>query len=171
RLVHDVLFAPDPRQRLALWLNQAGAAGRAAQAFNGFPTPDTLLEQARLLDQALALNPLPEPLIAHRGLDHIGFMAGHDPDDLQTLVGTTQTEPGYLSTSLGANAHLPNWNHRMPIELHLALPTGTHGLWPGRHSRVPAQRELILPRGTRYRIKRAAINSEGILHLHADVLP
>ncbi|WP_036555478.1 hypothetical protein, partial [Nocardiopsis sp. CNT312] len=47
---------------------------------------------------------------------------------------------------------------------------GTHGLWPGRHSRVPLQRELILPRGTRYRIKRAAINSEGILHLYADVL-
>ncbi|MFV2199222.1 ADP-ribosyltransferase, partial [Nocardiopsis sp. LOL_012] len=76
-----------------------------------------------------------------------------------------QTEPGYLSTSLGLT---PGWK-KAGFTLLLTVPAGTPSHWLGAHSGDPSQRELILPRGTSYRITDVS-DFDGHTFLTAEVL-
>ncbi|WP_206538968.1 ADP-ribosyltransferase [Nocardiopsis lucentensis] len=175
-LVRDITgFAPTERERrLAYWLHQAGAAGRLSDSFGRFPTVGDILDRARLMDEAVRGNRLPEPLTVHQGLRDISFMTGYDPNDLDRLVGSIRNDPTFLSTSLGTGVETPGWP-RHPFQLHLTLPSGTHGLWLGGHTGAPGNtRTLLLPRDTRYRItgvRTEGTGSDRIVHLDATVLP
>ncbi|WP_040689517.1 ADP-ribosyltransferase, partial [Nocardiopsis lucentensis] len=168
-MIVDILTSGDPDRTLADLRDDAGRAGHLVDSFGHFPTLQDLYDRISLIDQALDASYLPEPLEAHRGLWGVNFMDGFDPDDPQALVGTVQTEAGYLSTSLGDGAAIigmPRW----PVHLHLTLPAGTRGLWLGGNSTAPEQRELLLPRNTSYRITGVTQDDDGKIHIEAEVL-
>ncbi|WP_040692389.1 ADP-ribosyltransferase, partial [Nocardiopsis lucentensis] len=160
-VVDDIMgHAPGAReQRLDHWRRRAGYAGRLSDSYGRFPSVGDILDRVRLIDEAIGRNPLPEPLLAHRGLHTVDFMTGYDPNDLNALVGTVQTDSAFLSTSLGVRGRAPDSGHT-PFQLHLTLPDGTHGLWLNGYTESSADdRELLLPRGTRYRI--TGVRTEG----------
>ncbi|WP_040689519.1 ADP-ribosyltransferase, partial [Nocardiopsis lucentensis] len=158
-LVESIVNAADPPSGLARWRRRAGYAGRLSDSYGRFPTVGDILDRVRLIDRVIAGNPLPEPLTTHRGLHTVDFMTGYDPNDLNALVGTVQTDSAFLSTSLGAGAQAPG-SERAPFQLHLTLPDGTHGLWLNGYTGSSADaRELLLPRDIRYRI--TGVRTEG----------
>ncbi|MGN9913732.1 ADP-ribosyltransferase [Phytohabitans sp. LJ34] len=144
--VHNALLqADDPPARLAeLLADPARAAGLAA-IFGRKPLYGDFAERYRLLDQAM-VSPLPESLETLRGVDDVAHLSGGGAD-VRALAGSTHTEPGYLSVSLGATPA-----YRTACWLRLVVPKGTRALWMGRRSHHPHERELILPRGLTIRI-------------------
>jgi 8-oxo-dGTP pyrophosphatase MutT (NUDIX family) len=160
--------APDPAARLEELTGDAGNAGLLIDSFGHFPTVEDIRRRIRLIDEVIDHSPLPEPLLVNRGLDRLSFMDGFAPDDPRSLEGTVQTEPGYLSTSLGADTDLTSLDPH-PFHLHLTLPAGARGFWLGPNSAVPDQRELLLPRDTRYLIERVT-HQDGRVHIDARVL-
>ncbi|MFI9403313.1 C2 family cysteine protease [Nocardia sp. NPDC052316] len=138
---------------------------------------NSVLTQITLLDRATGQSlRLPEPIQVVRIVGDIEFMvdpqglpwADRDPTE---LIDTVQTEPGYLSTSVGAETiHSVAKGYL----LKLTVRPGANGLYIGRDGVAFGgdQQELLLPRGTRYRITGVAVNSTGSLTtLTAEVLP
>ncbi|MEU6561079.1 ADP-ribosyltransferase [Nocardia nova] len=124
--------------------------------FNGPPTVEAFAQRIAATDHALN-QPLPESVQVLRGLGDLSFMevspgqqlgAGGDP---RALIGTTQVEHSYMSTSLGANLTEVD-GKGFPVRVEMSVPAGTPGLWMGHDSAYPDQRELILQRETHYRI-------------------
>jgi ADP-ribosyltransferase exoenzyme len=144
--VHNALLqADDPPARLAELLADPARAAELAAIFGREPLYGDFVERYRLLDQAVT-SPLPESLETLRGVEDVAHVAGAVMD-MRALAGSTHTEPGYLSVSLGATPAYPTgcW-------LRLVAPKGTRALWMGRQSHHPHERELILPRGLTIRI-------------------
>ncbi|MFC0531052.1 ADP-ribosyltransferase [Phytohabitans kaempferiae] len=144
--VHNGLLQDgDPPALLARLLADPARAADLAGIFGSPPRYGDFVERYRLLDQAVSA-PLPESLETLRGVEHIRHVAG-GVADVRALAGSTHTEPGYLSVSLGATPayHTGCW-------LRLVAPKGTRSLWMGRQSHHPNERELILPRGLTIRI-------------------
>jgi len=103
-----------------------------------------------LLKEHESAQPVPQSAVVHRTVGGAKFMTGFDPAEPDLgLTGSTQTEPGFMSTSTCRNAAFANKFH-----LHLRVPAGARGVWVGFASRYPRQQELILGRGTQYRILR-----------------
>ncbi|WP_227984235.1 ADP-ribosyltransferase [Nocardia spumae] len=176
--MHHTLSAPDVNARLReMWGNYE----RNQQLHSYFgepPTVDAFRRRITAIDNALN-HPLPEPVSAIRGVHDVSFLTAADGRPLggrdpRALIGATQTEQGYMSTSLGAN---PTVVDGKPFEyrVRLDLPAGTHGLWMGRESAYPDQRELILPRQTQYRIldvtQTGWANGRPVYEIHAEVVP
>jgi hypothetical protein len=67
---------------------------------------------------------------------------------VERLVGTTQREPGFMSTSVGGESTFS----ANPYRIRLSVPAGSPALWIGRTSKYPDQRELLLPSNTAYQI-------------------
>ncbi|MFB4301422.1 ADP-ribosyltransferase [Actinomadura sp. NTSP31] len=154
-LIHHVLSAPVPDSRIQHMVDSTKQRMFLTDYFGGEPTAEAFHNRIAELDQALHQT-LPEPLQTIRGLHDLSFMTAQDGGalgnrDPRLLVGMTQTEPAYMSTSLGRDPAVVD-NNPFEYRIHLDLPEGSHGLWMGRDSRFPDQRELILPRGTQYRI-------------------
>jgi hypothetical protein len=144
--VHNALLqSDDPPACLAELLADPARAAELAAIFGREPLYGDFVERYRLLDQAVT-SPLPESLETLRGVEDVTRLAGALAD-VRALAGSTHTEPGYLSVSLGATPAYPTgcW-------LRLVAPKGTRALWMGRQSRYPYERELILPRGLTIRI-------------------
>jgi hypothetical protein len=155
QIVQYVLSHESPELRLQEIWRQHQDHERLSQYLGGEPTPEAFWRRIAELDQALH-QPLLEPVETVRGLHDVSFLLAPDGTPLgnrdpRMLIGMTQTEPGYMSTSLGVNPTVVDGN---PFEfrMRMRLPEGAHGLWMGTRSAYPDQRELILPRGTRYRI-------------------
>ncbi|MDL4814886.1 WXG100-like domain-containing protein [Actinomadura opuntiae] len=155
QIVEYVLAHDEPGLRLNEMWRQHLEHDRLSNYLGGDPTPEAFWRRIAELDQALH-QPLPEPVETNRGLHDVSFMLTPDGTPLgnrdpQLLIGATQTEPAYMSTSLGVS---PAVVDRNPFEfrIRMRLPAGSHGLWMGRRSEYADQRELILPRNTRYRI-------------------
>ncbi|WP_306368967.1 ADP-ribosyltransferase [Nocardiopsis sp. CC223A] len=152
--VRYILDAPDPESELAGWYANAGNAGTVARS-NGGAYP-TAAEVTALLDRLgrTVDRPLPETVEMVRGLHEVSFLDGFRDLDPYSLVGTVQTEPGFMSVSLGnrlAGHHQAESRH----VVHLTVPAGARGLWVGERSEHPEEREVVLARGTAYRITRA----------------
>uniref|UniRef100_UPI0026F3B0FE ADP-ribosyltransferase n=1 Tax=Nocardiopsis sp. CNT312 TaxID=1137268 RepID=UPI0026F3B0FE len=147
-VVDSILNAPDPEQERRTWIARSGLRGRLTDVFGHFPDANDIRRFVSVLDQAFGPRTLPETVSVRRSLDNLTFLGGYDPANPQALVGTVQTEPGYLSTSLGLT---PGWK-KAGFTLLLTVPAGTPSHWLGTHSGDPTQRELILPRGTSYQI-------------------
>ncbi|WP_231391599.1 ADP-ribosyltransferase [Nocardiopsis sp. CNS-639] len=167
-----ILDAPDPEAELAGWYANAGGAGTVARSNGGvFPTAAEVTAFRDRLDQAVD-RPLPETVETVRGLSDVAFLDGFRDMDPYSLVGTVQTEPGFMSVSLGnrlAGHHKAESRH----VVHLTVPAGSRGLWVGERSDYPEERELILARGTTYRITRAGWGgSFGLpgFHIEAEVV-
>ncbi|MGH3392958.1 MAG: ADP-ribosyltransferase [Actinomadura sp.] len=173
-IVNDILNDHNPGARLEAWLNYAGQRGFLTRYFGTFPTESDFWHRIDEIDRALD-QPLPEGVQVQRGLHDVRFMidAQGDPlggGDPQSLVGTTQTEPAYMSTSLGVNPTIVDGNP-FTYRLHLNLPEGSPGLWLGTNSVFPDQRELIVPRGTQYRITAVTPDGRGGYDIEAVVVP
>jgi hypothetical protein len=161
---NELLQVDDPPARLAeLLADPARAAGLAA-IFGPEPEFGDFVERYRLLDQAVS-SPLPESLETLRGIADVTRVAGGVAGDVRALAGSTHTEPGYLSVSLGATPA-----YRTGCWLRLVAPKGTPSLWMGRRSHYPHERELILPRGLTVRIDDVYLR-DGRVQIAATIVP
>ncbi|MCP9980038.1 ADP-ribosyltransferase [Actinomadura madurae] len=154
-LINNVLNDSDPDGRLDQIRQNAGYWSFLHDYFGGTPTVDAFNARIGELDQALNQR-LPEPVQTERGLHDVSFMRLPDgtalgPRDAQLLIGSIQTEPAYMSTSLGQNPAVVD-GQPFSYRIHMDLPEGSNGVWMGGNSAYPNQRELVLPRGTRYQI-------------------
>ena len=91
-------------------------------------------------------------------------MKNYDGTDPRSLIGTLQTTPTPMSTSLGNPPH-------NPFRLHLLAPPGQRGLWVGRLSVNPEQCEFILPAETDYHIKTVIADPKDSWDLYGKLLP
>ncbi len=164
RIIQSILAAPSPSRRTKEIWDNAKTIRQMTHNFGRPVTPDLLSAHRAGLDRALA-RPLPERVEVVRGLRDISFMridnlgtelgSGGDP---RLLIGTRQTETGYMSSSLGAR---PPAHFDGPVRMELDVPAGTHAGWMGARSAYPDQRELILQRGTEYEITEVIENPSG----------
>lgn len=98
------------------------------------------------MDSALARQPLPEDVLLTRTTEYGAFPTA----DLDSLVGQTFTERGYMSTALGPSPRLGNY----PVEMHITAPRGTPAFYVESVSRISGEHEMVLGRGLNYRIDR-----------------
>ncbi|MBO2460220.1 WXG100-like domain-containing protein [Actinomadura violacea] len=155
QIVQHVMSYESPELRLQEIWRQHQEHDRLREYLGGDPTPEAFWRRIGELDEALR-QPLLEPVETVRGLHDVSFLLAPDglplgDRDPRLLIGMTQSEPGYMSTSLGANPTVVD-NRPFGLRMRMRLPAGAHGLWMGRRSAYPDQRELVLPRNTRYRI-------------------
>ncbi|MBF6415099.1 ADP-ribosyltransferase [Nocardia cyriacigeorgica] len=180
QIISSILTHPDPDDRIPQLWNNAGAFHRMTAEFGRPPTMDLLNAHREGLDHALA-RPVPERVEVVRGLRDISFLTIDrfgtqlgSSGDVRQLIGTTQVEPGYTSSSLGAR---PPAAFDGPIRMEMDVSAGSQGVWMGTRSAFPDQRELILQRGTRYRIVDVIENPPGDRYsgvrylIRAEVLP
>ncbi|MFJ9558402.1 ADP-ribosyltransferase [Nocardiopsis sp. NPDC101807] len=170
--VRYILDAPDPEAELAGWYGHAGGAGVMARSNgNVFPTAADVTAFMERLDVAVD-RPLPETVEMVRGLSEVSFLDGFRDMDPYSLVGTVQTEPGFMSMSLG-NKLAAHHQAESAHVIHLTVPAGSRGLWVGDRSDYPEEREVVLARRATYRITRAGWGgSLGLpgFHIEAEVV-
>ncbi|MFW6642077.1 ADP-ribosyltransferase [Nocardiopsis algeriensis] len=148
-LVEEIFAHKNPRDALGYWLKRTGPLGVMAETNGGrYPDVNDAYALMRNLDPAVQ-RPLPEGVEAVRGLHSLDHLDGFDPNNIGALIGTTQVERGYMSTSLG-NTLTTVDGKPFIFTLNLDVPSGAQGVWVGVRSRYPNQRELVLARGTRY---------------------
>ncbi|WP_433250344.1 ADP-ribosyltransferase [Actinomadura nitritigenes] len=169
--VQDVLNSPDPGRLMEI--RQNGSTREFLERYLGeTPTREVLEEQIRLMDQAMS--PLPDAVQLSRSVGDLSHLRLNDGSPLgdrdpKLLEGTSHTEPGYTSASLGDTLFSPN------IRYTIDVPAGTKGIWMGRSSAKPLEREFLLQRGLRYEIVSVDrvgtdIFGRGQYHVHARVL-
>lgn len=161
-ILSSILSSPNPHERIREIWDHSFMYHDMWRIYGEPPTLDVLGRHIEGLDRALSRE-LPERMEAIRGLRDVSFMTLPNGTQLgdrdpRELIGTTQTESGYMSSSLGATPP-PHFNNAFRMELD--LPPGTRGAWMGMRSAYPDQRELILPRGTRYQIVDVIPNPQG----------
>ncbi|MFB7371721.1 putative T7SS-secreted protein [Streptomyces sp. NPDC056222] len=128
-------------------------------------TPD-VLRNIDEVDKGLAGRPLAEDVMVVRGqgVGHYGV------DNPAQLVGRTETDPAYMSTSLGDHP-VAAFADKQGI-LHLRVPEGTNALWLEKVSHFGmGERELLLGRGTSYRVTRAFEDENGQWQIYGEILP
>ncbi|MFJ9362851.1 ADP-ribosyltransferase [Nocardia sp. NPDC101769] len=133
------------------------------------PTLDSLRNYVATLDRATS-QPLPENVVAVRGIKSVEFMrcqdggllGGRDPKQLE---GTVQTDEGYLSTTLGET---PPGSPRYALDLE--IPEGTPAVWLGRESSYPFEGELLVGRQMPYVITDVIAEPTGPNAAGADYL-
>ncbi|MFV2199155.1 ADP-ribosyltransferase, partial [Nocardiopsis sp. LOL_012] len=165
-LVQRIMESEDPDRELARFIRKPDIAELLVNSFGTFPTLNDIEQRLDLIDRALD-HPLPEPILVHRALEEVDFMQGLDREAVRSLEGTVQTEPGYLSASLGTASSITGRR----FQLRLTLPAGSRGLWVGDHGAFPEQREIIQPRGLQYLITRVVERPDQKVHIHAEALP
>ncbi|WP_017613720.1 ADP-ribosyltransferase [Nocardiopsis salina] len=143
-LVNDILRNRDPQARMNSCLYNAGYPGHIAESNGGrYPTMDDVEHLTESMDAAVS-RPLPEGIEGVRGMHDINYFDGYD-GSISSIIGTIQSHPGYISTSIGSE---PTQVGPEPFKykMNLDIPAGAEGLWVGENSAFPNQRELILPR-------------------------
>ncbi|MUL43266.1 hypothetical protein FZ103_19195, partial [Streptomonospora sp. PA3] len=174
-IVNDIMQSENPDARLEQWIDSAGGRGRMIQTFDGFPTPEEVDQRIADMDAGFQRTALPEDVEVVRGLHDFSFMKGFDPSSpnayeaLKKMIGETQSDNAYMSTSLGKNPTVVD-NNPYEYKFHLNVPEGHPGVWMGKSSIYPDQRELILPRGTEYVIRSVEKLGDGSIKVNADVL-
>lgn len=163
-VVHEILSDPNPAERIATIYKNAGKYYMMQSNFGAPPTAQLIRHHVAALDSAMS-RPLPERVEVVRGLGDINFLSLGEGRGLfgpnsnpMDLVGTVQTEPGYMSTSLG---NRPPAHFDRQFRMELDVPAGAGGVWMGSRSAYPDQRELVLQRGTRYQIVEVVPNPAG----------
>ncbi|WP_344279186.1 ADP-ribosyltransferase [Actinomadura napierensis] len=179
QLVDYVTRQPNAQARLLQMWNNHLERERLRDYLGGEPNTDAFWRRIGELDQALN-QPLPEAVQVLRGLHDVRFLTAADGAPLgdrhpSLLIGATQMEPAYMSTSLGVNTTQVDGKD-FEIRVHMNVPRGAPGLWMGVRSMYPGQRELVLPRGVRYRVTsvvHTGMSEDGVptFDVHADVIP
>lgn len=146
------------------------------QAARGLPLPGHYEALTRDMDELMRRYSMPETIELHRGASAAEFkILGKQltetftGKDVKRLKDSVQTQPSYMSTSIGAEAAFGGDFH-----IHFTVPKGT----PGFNAMFISQfgekeREVLLGRGLRYKITRVA-KAKGRrwkYDVWADILP
>jgi hypothetical protein len=197
RVITEIFNNPEPQGKIdETWLN-AFIFRRAEKFFEGDLTPEAVLRDANMIERAVD-HPLPDPVHAIRELRDIDFLVDTDgnkigprpitPELMESLRGAVQTEPRFISTSLGPDrvrvdmdpsefadkdmAKLEGLGEEeSKYQLELDVPAGSRGLWIGVRSVYPDQRELILAGKTRYLVHEVRPNDLGGYIISGEVIP
>lgn len=160
-------LSPDIKQALNDYTREDGAP--TYKDINGALRSGTvddsnLASHVDRIDQALAGHPVPENVVVTRGTG-ISHLAG-SPDE---LVGSTVSDAGYTSSSLGG----PTAGFdQMPAVLHIQVPAGTPALYLEKVSEFGgSERELLLGRGSTYQIDQAIRDPSGQWQIYGHMLP
>jgi hypothetical protein len=107
-------------------------------------------DDTRIVDEGMQKSLIPEDVIVHRGtnFDEVEFDGGLrsssvPPPDPRTLIGTVQTQHGYMSTSVGTEAAFSG-----RLKLVVRVPAGHPAAYVDNFSRFKGERELLLSRDT-----------------------
>ncbi|MET8795715.1 ADP-ribosyltransferase [Nocardia sp. NPDC004568] len=108
-----------------------------------------------------------------RSIDHLididGMALGSEitTERLQSLIGSVQTDRGYMSCSLGKHV-TPDGPGKYWLELD--IPENSLGLYVGERSAFPNQNELILARHTSYSISDVQGTLDSGIAIHGEVI-
>jgi hypothetical protein len=159
-----ILRSEDPQKTLNWILSNPNVREELLETFDGkLPTLSDINDRIALMDQAVS-HPLHEGIEARREIGKVNFMKGYGGADPRGLIGTVQTEQGFISASLGTPP-----SFQFSYHLHLLVPSGYSGLWIGRSSVYPNQREFLLPRGTNYHIAAAFFGRNSRWDISSDI--
>ncbi|MEU4568672.1 ADP-ribosyltransferase [Micromonospora sp. NPDC023956] len=121
-------------------------------------------------------SPIPEDMIVHRATDFGEFAlpdgtrtASLPPPDPRTLIGTVQTQPGYMSTSVG---HRGAFYHAGEVQMVIRLPAGHRAAYVQPYSQFRHEMELLVQRQSSlfiHDVYRDAVNGKWIVE--CEVLP
>lgn len=109
-------------------------------------------EMIEALDSAIAGGVVPFPVEVHRGVREVVAWLSND---LSSLVGTTFTDAGFMSTSLDLDSAVNKVRPaKNPAILCLQLPASQHAAWLPLVGKTALRNEyeLLLPRNTSIRI-------------------
>ncbi|RLK22633.1 ADP-ribosyltransferase exoenzyme [Micromonospora sp. M71_S20] len=97
------------------------------------------------------MSAIPEDVIIHRGTDFLEFAfpdgtrtAYLPPPDPRELVGTVQTQHGYMSTSVGHRAAF----YTKDVQLVIRMPAGHKGAYVNHFSQFAGEYELLVERSS-----------------------
>lgn len=125
-------------------------------------------------DADAAFSPMPADVIVHRGTDFGEFafpdgqrMSYLPPPDPRSLIGTVQTQPGYMSTSVGNRAAFSG----QPVNMVIRLPAGHGGAYVDPYSQYKGEMEMLVQRQTSLFIHDVFQTPSGKWIVEAEVLP
>ena len=128
-------------------------------------------EMTRSLDAAMS--PVAESVIVRRvGTWNEMEMPGGQrnseaPGDVNSLVGTVQTQYGYTSTSVGQDFAR---GFNADVEFVIKVPEGYPAAWIAERSSIPEQRELLLQRGSRFLVHDTSLRNDRTV-IQMEVVP
>jgi len=123
-------------------------------------------------DLDAAMMPMPEDVIVHRGtsfheffLDGMSSRTGYWPPPPPTdLIGSVQTNHGYLSTSVGSRSAFSG-----TVKIEIMVPQGHKAAWVSPYSKYVDERELLLSRSSNLYIH-DVYERGGIWNVRAEVV-
>ncbi|BCJ41666.1 hypothetical protein GCM10010168_53360 [Actinoplanes ianthinogenes] len=118
-------------------------------------------------------SPVPTDVIVHRGtgFDEFAFPDGTrtaylPPPDPRTLIGTVQTQAGYMSTSVGHRSAF----FSKPVQMLIRLPAGHGGAYVEPYSKHPGEYEMLVQRQTSYFVH-DVFQKDGKWWVEVEVIP
>lgn len=75
------------------------------------------------------------------------------PEELQKLAGGIYQDKGYMSTSLAEKVSSAVYDVKDAVEMQIAVPKGTRGIYMAGESYLKHEREMLLDRGTRLAVQ------------------
>lgn len=115
--------------------------------------PDTLARNAELES---AMTPTTEAATVFRAMTLDNLAGGVRAEDLNSLVGSEISDPGFTSTSLDRTQTEVFGADQDTVDLQIEMPAGTPAVVPGNDAAIREEQEVILPPGTRYRVLEAS---------------
>ncbi|GAB1641756.1 ADP-ribosyltransferase [Krasilnikovia sp. MM14-A1259] len=141
---------------------------------NSITSPSGTWEQPTQEADA-GFSPMPADVIVHRGtgFDEFAFpnhgrTAYLPPPDPRELIGTVQTQAGYMSTSVGHRSAF----FSKPVQMIIRLPAGHGGAYVNPYSQFKGEYEMLVQRQTSVFIHDVYQNAaSGKWFVEAEVLP
>ncbi|GAA4981276.1 ADP-ribosyltransferase [Actinopolymorpha pittospori] len=140
---------------------------------DGTALPKGWEDLTRDADAGIDRSPFPEDTYVRRGtaFDEFEFDGGlrtaHiPPPDPRELIGTVQTQHGYMSTSIGTTAAFSH----SPVQILVRVPQGHNGAYVDYFSNFTGEREVLLQRSTDLFIH-AVYKVGRTWHIEAEVIP
>lgn len=111
---------------------------------------------ARTDELESAMTPTTEAATVFRAMTLANLAGGVRAEDLDSLVGSEISDPGFTSTSLDRAQTEIFGADQDSVDLQIEMPAGTMAVVPGNDAVIPEEQEVILPPGTRYRVVEAS---------------
>lgn len=117
--------------------------------------------------------PVPEDIIVFRGTEWDEFLLrdkrtrNMPPPPPSELIGSVQTNHGYMSTSVGDKAAFSN----RTVQIEIRVPEGHGAAWVKPYSSYPDENELLLQRDSNLFIHDVYQDRNGTWRIQAEVIP